>query len=249
MSALHRRRQIAHLLAWRPEWPAAVLAAVAWALMLIADVAPLAPTPHAHHHRSGGGAPTMPSVTLLIGSWALMSVAMMVPLTLPAVRHVAVNSFRWRRRRATAIYISAYVTVWAAFGLAAIPAVEVLKSRTGVGERSMVIASLAIATTWQLTPWKRRSVLACRRTVPLSPSGVRADVACARFGVHQAGRCLVSCWPLMLLMAVIGHGAVAVMAVLTAILLVEDRAPSKRRTLKPIATSYAAAAIGLALLG
>src|SRR5205085_1687546 len=55
-----------------------------------------------------------------LAMWALMVVAMMLPTALPAVRHVAAASLRWRRGRAIALFVSVYVSVWVAFGAAVV---------------------------------------------------------------------------------------------------------------------------------
>lgn len=49
-------------------------------------------------------------------------------------------------------------------------------------------AVLQVAAGWQLSPYKRRAVLACRQTVPLPPLGRRADAAAVRFGRRPGWR-------------------------------------------------------------
>jgi predicted metal-binding membrane protein len=177
-----------------------------------------------------------------------MSVAMMVPVTLPAVRHVGLNSIRRRRRWAMAVYIASYVAVWVLFGVLALALLWALRS-TGPDERQLVVGVLVIATLWQLTAWKRRAVLACQRTVPLPPTGWRADYGCAHFGVRQAGRCVISCWPLMVLMAVIGHGNLIVMAALTAGIVAEQRVLAGRRLIALLGGALAVATVWTVLFG
>jgi hypothetical protein len=45
----------------------------------------------------------------------------MIPTALPAIRHVGQNSLRWRRQRAMALFLLAYVGTWSAVGLALLP--------------------------------------------------------------------------------------------------------------------------------
>ena len=177
-----------------------------------------------------------------------MSVAMMVPVTLPAVRHVGLNSIRRRRRWAMVVYVASYVAVWVLFGVLALALLWALRS-TGPDERQLVVGVLVIATLWQLTAWKRRAVLACQRTVPLPPTGWRADYGCAHFGVRQAGRCVISCWPLMVLMAVIGHGNLIVMAALTAGIVAEQRVLAGRRLIALFGGALAVATVWTVLFG
>jgi predicted metal-binding membrane protein len=91
-------------------------------------------------------------------------------------------------------------------------------------------------------------VLACRRTIPLPPQGRRADAACARFGLRQAWRCVVTCWPLMLLMALVPVH-VTVMAVLAGFMYAEERTRLGRQMVRPAAALLVVAAIGLATFG
>lgn len=214
--------------AWHPEWSVALVAGLAWSGLIALELTGRGP--------HGGWA-----------HWTLMSAAMMLPLTLPAARHIGRNSMRHRRRRALVLYTTAYLTVFLAFGVVALAAVAVLGPY--VGPAVLVPGVLLLAAGWQVSPGKRRALLVCRRTIPLPPVGRRADAASLRFGLRQGGRCLVICWPVMLLMAVAGHVHVAVMAVLTVALLAEDRSRRAVDLLRPTAVAFAAAAVVLAVSG
>lgn len=226
-----RKDRLGAWLAWRPEWWLAVLAGTAWLVLLTLVLR--------------GRSVHEPADALALPYWAVMSVAMMLPLTLPAARHVGRNSMRHRRVRAMSLYAGAYVMVFVGFGVLALGLVAVAVLPIEV----LIPATLLTAAGWQLTPYKRRALLACRRTVPLPPVGRRADVASARFGVQQGWRCLVSCWPVMLLMAVAGHVQLVVMAVLTVALLAEERSRQAADLLRPGALAFAAAAVVVAVSG
>jgi predicted metal-binding membrane protein len=228
------RQRVSAALAWRPEWPVGVLVVVAWVVLAALHVT--TPAGSGGHH---GAAQTL---GVLVGGWALMSAAMMLPATLPAVRHVGLNSTRRRRWWAITVYVSAYVAVWIAFG---VPALLLLGPVTATGMTDARIAAglFAVAASWQLTRWKRRSVVACRRTVALPPHGRRADLACVRFGVGQAGRCVVASWPLMLLMALLGHTNLFAMIAATAVVAAEERTASAHLLLVPTAAAFAAGAV------
>jgi predicted metal-binding membrane protein len=215
------------LTARHPQWWVAVAVAVAW-LVLLADLPAFE-----HHH--------MASTVDGMAGWMLMVFAMTVPLTLPAVRHVAYNSIRSRRQRAMLLYLAAYLSVWAALGIVALGLASL------VDRRVLVIALLAVAAGWQLTRTKRRALLACRRTIPLPPQGRRADAACLRFGARQGWRCVVSCWPLMLLMAAVTN--VLWMVALAIVMYAEERTTVGRRLVRPMAAVLAAAATATAVLG
>jgi len=221
------------LTARHPQWWVAVAVAVAWLVLLAGLLA------GGHHHAPRYRASTVDDM----GGWMLMAFAMTVPLTLPAVRYVARNSIRSRRQRAMVLYLAAYLGVWAAFGIVALTIVWL------AGEplhKVLVIGLLIVAAGWQLTRTKRRALLACRRTVPLPPEGRRADVACLRFGVRQGWRCVVSCWPLMLLMAVVTN--VLWMVALAIVMYAEERTTTGRRLVRPMAAVLAAIGTAAALL-
>ena len=238
-------------LRWRPEWRITVVVAFAW-------VALLATHDHQHHgHATPAVGPghgfQHGSVGLLAGlsGWTLMAVAMMVPVTLPAVRHVGLNSIRRRRQWAMALYVAIYIGVWVAFGVIALAAERLVRQALGLEGRVLLAFALVVAGGWQLTRVKRRALFRCRRTVPLAPVGIRAEVGCARFALQQGWRCLTSCWALMTVMAVTGHSShsgLVWMTALTALTMVEELSLVGRKLLRPTATALILAA-GLALVG
>jgi predicted metal-binding membrane protein len=177
-----------------------------------------------------------------------MTVGMMVPVTLPAVRHVGLNSLRSRRWRAMTVYVAVYVAVWIVFGIVALTGEWTAREIAGLDGRILLALALIMAAIWQLTRIKRRAIFACRRTVPLPPVGRRADAGCARFALLQGWRCVVSCWALMLVMLMAGHAALTWMMMLTALILVEELTRVGWRLLRPSAAALAFAA-GLVVLG
>jgi predicted metal-binding membrane protein len=214
-------------LAWRPEWPVTAGVGAIWIALLTMQWS----GSHALHALSP------------IANWTVMSAAMMVPTVLPALRHVAFNSLRVRRCRAMLVFLAAYLLAWMVFGIAALTADRVLRG-AGSSTMQLLVACLLLAAAWQLTPIKRRAIFGCRRSVPLPPTGWKADEACARFAIWQAVHCIVVCWPAMLTMAVVGHQVTAMIA-FTALLIAEDQAPGRRHLLMPAAGAFAAAAIAL----
>jgi predicted metal-binding membrane protein len=240
-------RRLPIALAWRPEWPVAALASIAWLLLALLSLQGDGGGSHAAH------APpwtltAFPSMSWWLISWLLMSFAMMAPATLPAVRHVALNSIDARRARAMTIYLAAYLAVWGLFGVMAFTLIEATRTLIAIDDRAQLAIVLAIATAWQLTRIKRRAIVACKRTVPLPPVGFRADRACARFGVLQAWRCILACWPLMLLMAAMPHPhPLLPMVALTVVVLIEERASNRDRLIIPIACLFAVAAATAAI--
>ncbi|WP_027345618.1 copper chaperone [Hamadaea tsunoensis] len=177
--------------------------------------------------------------------WTLMCVAMAVPPNLPAVRHVYANSIRVRRQWASGVYLAAYLAVW--LGLGGIAYLVGLVT-ADVPERTVAVAGLGVAAAWQVTRAKRRAVLACARTVPLPPAGRRADAACVRFGLRQGRRCVVSCWPLMLLMGIVAV-PLAAMAAAAVLMYAEERTTAGRRLVGSAVVLFSAAATAIAVFG
>src|SRR3954447_21514811 len=58
-----------------------------------------------------------PPVPLAMG-WAVMLVAMMAPALIAPICHLRLRSFRGRRTRSVALFVSAYAAVWMALGFA-----------------------------------------------------------------------------------------------------------------------------------
>jgi predicted metal-binding membrane protein len=253
-------------LRWRPDWPFALLVVLAWLVVM---------TGSGRHTEGGGqapaGAPGMemadpaghvghgPATPPISDSpshepgilpaalldWTVMSVAMMAPVALPAVRHVGLNSIRHRRRRAMSVFFIVYVTIWVAFGLAALAGGLLVEKAFGVDNHLVLAVALAAAAGWQLTPAKRRALFRCRRTVPLPPMGLRADAACARFALQQGRGCVTSCWALMLIMSVAHRSALVWMIPLTALIMVEQLTWLGRRLLGASAVTLTLGAVAV----
>jgi predicted metal-binding membrane protein len=150
--------------------------------------------------------------------------AMMLPMAAMAARHVAFRSFRERRGRALAAFLVGYASVWLAVGPLYLAAGIVARLAAGGWALAPLGAALALAAAWQSAPAKRRALRRCHRTVPLAPSGLRADLDCLRFGLAHGRACVVSCWALMLVPAAAGHQVLPM-------LLVALVALAERRTL------------------
>jgi len=162
----------------------------------------------------GGCRLTVPA----LADTTVMTVAMMGPATLGGVRHTMLNSLRRRRRRAAAEYTAAYLSVWLAFGVAALAATALLPQLPGQAALGTV---LLVAAGWQFTPYKRRWLRDCHLSVPLPPQGWRAERAALAFGARNGLACLGSCWCLMLVMYAAPAGRLLWSIAVTGILLAE----------------------------
>lgn len=179
-------------IAWRhPEWWALAISACAWLALL---------QPHAHHLHGG--------FTL----WVLMTLAMMLPVVVFPIRTAAERSLWRRRHRAIAGFLIGYLAMWCLAGV--VVALFDIHGRIAGG------VAFAVAGAWQLTRWKRLALNACHRTMPLAPSGWRADRDCVRYGWRTGTRCVISCWALMLACALTGHALLAT-AFVMAVMLIE----------------------------
>ena len=240
------------MLCWRPEWPFTVIVGLAWISLAAGALSPASgrvPAVQAASHHPDQHPHDLPrgvSWPDALAGWGVMAAAMMLPVTLPAVRHVAMNSIRPRRYRAMALYVTVFIAVWIGFGVTVLALGRGLQERAAIDGRLLLAAALAAAAAWQVTPVKRRAVFGCRRTVPLPPVGLRADAACARFAWRQAWRCMISCWALMVVMAIAGHGLV-VMAGLTVLMALEELTLFGRRLFAPSAAMLGLAAAIVAL--
>ena len=71
-----------------------------------------------------------------------------------------------------------------------------------------------LAAGWQFTGLKRRSLARCHRLLAPPLDRGRSHRTCRRLGVVLGRDCVLSCWPLMALMAVAGHNPLVVASTL-----------------------------------
>ncbi len=192
---------------------------------------------------SGGAASPLQMAAEGMPMWSLMALAMMLPAALPATSHVALNSLQRRRGRAVSEFLVAYLLPWLAFGGLALLLLALLPGQATV----MLAAALAIATLWELSPAKRWALNRCHRTSPLPPSGWRASLGATRFGVLHGGACVVSCWPLMLVMAAAPSARLAWCAGLGGVSLAEKLAQRPRRSARRVGMALGLGFVAAAL--
>jgi len=175
--------------------------------------------------------------------WAAM-IAGMLPSISGNLRFVVLRCPRRLRRSVIIDVFAGWVAAWsvAAVLLAGLAWLLV----HGAGRLPAVAIAFAVAAVWQLTARKRISLARCHRTMapPLERSGAR--VTGRRFGLALGAECAVSCWALMLTMAVLHHHLLAVVP-LTAVSWYERMRPHAQ--LRQHVTASAVAAVGLATVG
>jgi predicted metal-binding membrane protein len=209
------------LLVWRhPESWVVLVSAGAWLLCISASAYPLGPMPLASRTLAGhaGHNPVFRSYfldTWLSGAlhWSIMIAAMMFPPLVGQLRFVAARSLWFRRNRAMALLLAGYSFLWLLYGFSADMSFELLRAVAPGALTFLVPFSFLVASFWQLTPQKGRSIVACHRTMPLAPSGRRADFDCCRYGFRTAASCCVSCWALMFACMATGHALWAMVVV------------------------------------
>jgi predicted metal-binding membrane protein len=149
-----------------------------------------------------------------------MTAAMMLPLAAREADRIAAASL-WRRRHVAVIeYLAGYLGVWSVFGLTAIWLVSTVWPH-GAPLAAAALA-LAAAAAWQVTPLRKRALRRCGRPAYLHVRGFSADCDCVVAGTAYGRRCLLTCAPVMAVMA-LAH-SVTLMVALTIVLFTE-RAP------------------------
>lgn len=186
-----RAAEVRRLLWFRPEWPWALLAGLAWFLIVLTGDLPL--QTHVQHDSTS------------LTHWAAMVMAMMLPATLPMLRGIAQVSLWQRRYRSPAVFVTTYLLVWVAIGAVAIGLWSLLRRQLSVEPTTASAIVLLCGVGWQLTRWDARFIKGTHRELSLAARGRAADISCARYGAYHAGQCVGACWPLMLAM-VPGHG-------------------------------------------
>lgn len=190
-------------------------------------------------HGSAGSSST--SAGLLVGGqiamWAPMVVATMLPLLAPNLAFVERRTPRCNRGVVMAAMVGGWATVWCGACLALATVAWLLERAVGVP--ASIGVAFGVASAWQFTGRKRRSLVRCHRTCA-PPIQRRRGVAIAgRFGGSLALDCVATCSPAMVAMALAGH-SLAVVAPLGWVAWAERRRPHHDPRL-----GHGAAVIGL----
>jgi predicted metal-binding membrane protein len=183
-------QSLKRLTATHPAWWCVAMSAAAWIFMAVHAVQHWG---HTHHHHM-----TLP---VELFHWALMIAAMMIPLILDPLQTAAFRSLWSRRHRAMALFLVGYFAPWVAAGLPA----ALLHSLPKAHSRAAAAVVFGVAAFWALSLVRRRALIACHRTIPFAPTGLRADLDALRFGGIIGIACVVTCWPLMLACTLTGH--------------------------------------------
>jgi predicted metal-binding membrane protein len=140
-------------------------------------------------------------------AWTVMMAAMMLPSAAPLV-------LLYRRGAstvATFTLVAGYLLIWAAIGLPAYFAHELLPMAAPV--------ALAAAGVYQLTPLKRSCLRRCRG--PADFLMQRWGRSAARLGLEHGLWCLGCCWALMLVLVLAGSMGLVWVVGIAAVVAVE----------------------------
>jgi len=189
-------------------------------------------TPHAHPPGAAGYA-------LSVGLWFAMMVAMMLPALLPWLRvfgEMAGDAYPGRKpARVVTQFAAGYFVIWLGYSAAA------AASQSGLQHLTLLQLDLRVGATvggilliaagiFQLTPLKEACLAHCRS--PLSFFLARWDGGPSgpfKMGARHGVWCVGCCWALMALSFVLGIMNLLWMAVLTAMVVAEQRAPRRWR--------------------
>ena len=199
--------------------------------------------------------PGMGLLVFFVAGWTLMVFAMMLPTSLPliALFH-AMTRDRPDGVLLTGLLIAGYIGVWAWFGLAAHLGDLLLHWLAGrnawLGDNSWALGAtiLAVAGAYQFTSLKYKCLDQCRSPwsfIMRRWTGSGYKVQALRLGLHHGVYCAGCCWPLMLLMFVVGAGSVGWMLALGTVMAAEKNLPWGRRLGRPLGAVLIAGAVAL----
>ncbi len=149
-----------------------------------------------HAHRMDMSVNGSEIVAMRLANWMAMTLAMMLPLVIRPIRFAAERSLWQRRHRAIAGFLIGYLGCWLLVGL---PVAFVTPGPL------FAAVIFGFGAWWQLTRRRRFVLAACHRSMPLAPRGWRADRDSVLYGWRTGTNCALSCLPLMLACALLGH--------------------------------------------
>ena len=183
--------------------------------------------------------------------WAVMMVAMMTPSAAPMILTFAGANRRRRERRRpytpTAVFISGYLMVWAAFSVVAtlaqwgLNAASLLSPMMASTSPILGGVLLLAAGIYQWTPLKSACLRHCRSPLGFVLNEWREGTRGAfLMGLKHGGYCVGCCWVLMALLFVAGVMSLLWVAAIAGFVLLEKVAP---------AGYWAGRVAGVALIG
>jgi predicted metal-binding membrane protein len=176
-----------------------------------------------HDRLLQGGPPLWLAVLLFIGGWQVMLWAMMVAPSMSAID----RALTLRRQAA---FVSAYLVIWTAFGLAAfffdMGIHATVNHSPWLTLHPWAIAGVLLLTggVYQLTDLKQSFVTACRTLTRGADLHAADGQQAFGSGLAYGVQCLGANWALMLLAFALGAGSLIVMGAFTALMVLETTA-------------------------
>jgi predicted metal-binding membrane protein len=179
-------------------------------------------------------------VALLFAMWTVMMTGMMLPSAAPTILLYAAVVRRTEEAVAPIrayTFAGGYLVVWTTFAAAAVAIQRVLAGQLilspmmELSDRRASSAVLALAGLYQITPFKRACLSACRSPAAFIATHWRNGAGGAlHMGIVHGFYCLGCCWALMLLLFAGGVMHLPTIALLTVFVLVEKMIPLGRHT-------------------
>ncbi|MBA3367029.1 MAG: DUF2182 domain-containing protein [Actinobacteria bacterium] len=198
----------------------------------------------------GGPGTDLGGIGWFLGIWVTMMAAMMLPSVAPMVLTFA-RVTRERARRGhgafvpTWVFVTAYLAVWAVYGLAAYGVFRVVEAADAgflAWDRAgpyVAGAAVAAAGLYQLTPFKEVCLRHCRGPLHFILHGWKGGWSGAvRMGAEHGLYCVGCCWGLFVVLFAVGVMSLFWMAVIAAVIFAEKVLPQGRRLSKLFAVCF-----------
>lgn len=178
-------------------------------------------------------------IALMFAMWAVMMAAMMMPGAAPMIAAFATINRRRRERSApyvpTAIFLTGYLIVWAAFSALAVLAqwtlqkAGLLTTMTQSASHWLSAALFLAAGLYQFSPLKERCLAYCRSTDAFILSEWRDGASGALvMGARHGSFCVGCCAALMMLLFAVAVMDLRWVAALAALVTAEKLLPGAR---------------------
>lgn len=224
-----------------PLW---FLIAASWAVLVALSVSGNGDVIR-HDRLLQGGPPLWVAMLVFIAGWQVMLWAMMVAPSIGAISDA-------RSRRNQAAFVLAYLAVWTGFGVAAfvfdMGVHATVNHSPWLTLHPWVIAGvlLIIGGLYQLSNRKLVFLTTCRTLTRAGDRHMSEARESFASGVQYGVQCLGANWALMLLAFALAAGSLAVMAIFTAVMVLEASATQATWVVK--ATGYAIVAVAVFVL-
>lgn len=236
----------------------ASLIGLAWLVAIGSQLTGTAGLLH-HHTLIEDGPPLWLAIPFFLLGWQVMLAGMMLPASLPTIGLITTRFGAASATRMRLCLLAGFAAVWSVFGLGAFMGDFVLHhivdATPWLAARPWLIEGgvLALAGAYQLSPFKRRSLNACRHPAHLVSGVANGSAISLQLGARHGLDCIGASWALMLLMFAEGFANLAWMAGLTVVMVLEATRSYGVRLATPVGVallllSMATVAAGLGLV-